>query len=184
VADDQKFHVTLGGEGIKVDKDVAADVARRIMNIVLGGEDHRAGPGDDSAGAGPRDASATSTEKLTAKAFMAAKRPGTDVERVTCLAFYLTHTLGTPTFQTRDISKLNADAHQPKLANPTVATNNASRQRYLTPAGGGKKRITTLGEEVVRALPDRAAVNQVLASQPGGRRKRSKSRTRSKTKTA
>src|SRR5437016_2672472 len=36
--------------------------------------------------------------------FVAEKRPVTDVERVTCLAYYLTHYRGLPVFKTRDIT--------------------------------------------------------------------------------
>jgi hypothetical protein len=174
------FQVTLSGDGVQVEKTVTDAVARRILNLVMGGEGTVAESGREGAPLQPAPGDARK-DRTGAKGFMAEKKPGSDVERVTCLAYFLTHHLNSPTFQTRDVSKLNSDAHQPKLSNPTVAVNNASRQRYLTPAGGGKKRITTLGEDVVRALPDREALKKVLASQPGRRRKRSKGRTRSKT---
>jgi hypothetical protein len=177
-----QFQVTLSGDGVQVQKAVPEAIARRILNLVMGGEGTVAEAGLERTptDAVPEDAP---KNKSGAKGFMAEKKPGSDVERVTCLAYFLTHHLNSPTFQTRDVSKLNSEAHQPKLSNPTVAVNNASRQRYLTPAGGGKKRITTLGEEVVRALPDREAMKKVLASQPGRRRKRSKGQARSKAKT-
>jgi hypothetical protein len=185
MADEQKFRLTLAGEGVTVDKDVAEGVARRILNIVFGGDGgHATGPGRDIEGAESGTGGEHDSRDMSPKAFMAEKKPSTDIERVTCLAFFLTHHLKTPTFQTRDLSKLNGEAHQPKLSNPTVAVNNASRQRYLTPSGGGKKRITTLGEEVVRALPDREAVKQALASQPGRRRSRLKKRSPAKAKSA
>lgn len=172
MAEDQKFHVTLAGDGVQVAKDVSDYVARRILNIVLGGESGIPAPGEERDDLESAAGRGGPPDQAGAKAFIAAKKPRTDVERVTCLAYYLTHTLNSPTFRTRDISKLNGEAHQPRLANPTVAVNNASRQRYLTPAGGGKKRITAFGEELVRALPDREAVRAVLAAQPTRRRKK------------
>lgn len=47
---------------------------------------------------------------LSPKEFLLEKLPQTDVERVVCLAYYLTHYEDTPYFQTIDISKLNAEA--------------------------------------------------------------------------
>src|SRR5258708_3272898 len=77
-----------------------------------------------------------------------------DVERVACLAFYLTHYRETPEFTTLDISKINTEAAQRKLANATVAVNNASQYGYLVPAGKGMKQISASGERYVQALPD------------------------------
>ena len=44
------------------------------------------------------------------KDFLFRKEPNTDVERVACLAYYLTHRRGTNHFKTIDISKLNTEA--------------------------------------------------------------------------
>lgn len=181
--DESPFRVTLSGDGVQVEKAVSEAVARQVMHIVMGGDSALREAGARMSAPMPSPPSGdTQADRSGAKAYMSEKKPGSDIERVTCLAYFLTHYLNSPTFQTRDLSKLNTDAHQPKLSNPTVAVNNASRQRYLTPAGGGKKRITTIGEEVVRALPDREAVKQVLASQPGRRRSHPNKRAHSKPK--
>ena len=114
----------------------------------------------------------------TPKGFMASKQPSTDIERVSCLAYYLTHYKETPHFKTRDLTNLNKDAHQPTLSNATVATTNAVNSRYLSAAGGGKRQITTIGEAVVEALPDREAVKSALANQKKAHRKRRKVSTK------
>jgi hypothetical protein len=96
------------------------------------------------------------------------------VERVACLAFYLTHYRGTPEFTTLDISKINTEAAQRKLANATVAVNNASQYGYLAPAGKGMKQISAAGERYVQALPDYDAAKTLLASaRPRWKSKRS-----------
>src|SRR5436309_11534705 len=51
---------------------------------------------------------------LSPKEFLRDKHPMTDVERVTCLAYYLAHYRDTPHFKTVDISTLNTEAAQPK----------------------------------------------------------------------
>jgi hypothetical protein len=98
------------------------------------------------------------------KQFLNEKQPRTDVERVACLAFYLTHYRDTPEFTTLDISKLNTEAAQRKLSNATAAVNNASQYGYLVPAGKGMKQITAAGERYVQSLPDYDAAKDAMAA--------------------
>jgi hypothetical protein len=126
-----------------------------------------------SSGAGGGAVLATQVDGSTPKAFLTGKRPSTDVERIACLAYYLTHHRNTAHFKTKDISALNTEAAQPKLSNAAFAVKNATQQsKYLAPAGKGQKQITALGEAVVAALPDRDAVKAALTAHPKGRRKR------------
>jgi hypothetical protein len=114
------------------------------------------------------------TENVAIKEFIKAKAPRTDLERLTCLAYYLTHERGVEAFTTRDITKLNEDAKGSPLANASATANNAvSQNKYLSPAGHGKRRMTILGEDFVEALPDREKVKEVLQGRParGGGRK-------------
>jgi hypothetical protein len=112
-----------------------------------------------------------------AKLFMKSKQPASDVQRVTCLAYYLTHSMSQPQFKTKDITKLNSDAGQIRLSNPTHAITNAERQNgFIVPAGRGLKQITSLGEDVVAALPDQEQVKIVLSNHHRPRRNKSKAK--------
>ena len=92
------------------------------------------------------------------------KQPKTDVERVACLAFYLTHYRSVRFFKTLDISKLNTDAAQVKFANAAYAVANAEKAGLLAPAQRGQKQLSAVGEQFVLALPDRDAAKAALAS--------------------
>ncbi len=95
-------------------------------------------------------------EELSPKQFIAHKSPQTDVERVACLAYYLTHYRDLKYFKTTDISNLNTEAAQRKFANSTNSVKNASTRGYLAPAPQKKhKQISAVGEQYVDALPDR-----------------------------
>lgn len=116
----------------------------------------------------PRSPSIESTfsadRAQTPKQFLNEKQPRTDVERVACLAFYLTHYRDTAEFTTLDISKINTEAAQRKLANATVSVNNASQYGYLVPAGKGTKQISAAGERYVQALPNYDAAKDAMAT--------------------
>jgi len=109
---------------------------------------------------------------LSPKEFLLEKDAKTDVEKVACLAYYLTHYRGTPHFKTIDISKLNTEAAQIKFSNAAVAVNNASLQNYLTGAGKGAKQLSAFGERFVLALPDRDAAKAVMSQARQRRRTR------------
>jgi hypothetical protein len=111
--------------------------------------------------------------EMTAKEFLQQKAPRTDIERVACLAYYLTHYLDIRHFKTLEINKLNTDAAQPKFSNTSYAVENALRQGLLVPAIKGMKQLSADGEAFVDALPDREAAKNVRAN---FRRRRSKKR--------
>jgi len=100
---------------------------------------------------------------ISPKQFVLEKQPKTDVERVACLAYYLTHYRDTPHFKTLDISKLNTDAAQVKFSNAAVAVDNATKLGYLASAIKGSKQISALGEQFVLALPDREKAKAAMA---------------------
>jgi hypothetical protein len=97
------------------------------------------------------------------KEFLHEKRPQTDVERIACLAYYLTHYLSTPHFKTLDLSKLNTEAAQLKFSNAAYAVDNAGKAGFLVPASKGAKQLSALGELYVQALPDREAAREAVA---------------------
>lgn len=101
-----------------------------------------------------------------AHAFMAAKNPLSDVERVACLAYYLARYENRKTFRNRDLVRVNLAAGGPPI-NMRMAAQNAMRQNgYLASAAGVARQITTRGERFVEALPDRDAVKRALATHP------------------
>lgn len=98
------------------------------------------------------------------KQFIMQKQPKTDVERVACLAYYLTHFREMPHFKTLEIAKLNTEAAQPKFSNTAYASNNATNLGYLVSASGGLRQLSASGEMFVQALPDREAAKASMAS--------------------
>lgn len=109
---------------------------------------------------------------ISPKDFIMEKQPRTDVERVACLAYYLTHYRNTPHFRTLDISKMNTDAAQPKFSNAAKAVDNATQSGYLVPATKGTKQLSAPGEQFVQALPDRDAAKEVMTKTKQRRRTR------------
>ena len=111
---------------------------------------------------------------ITPKEFLLRKQPRTDVERVACLGYYLTHYRDQPHFKTLDISKLNTEAAQIKFSNPAKAVDNAANYGYLAQATKGNKQISAQGEVFVEALPDRDAAHAAMANaRPRRKTKRS-----------
>jgi len=113
-------------------------------------------------------------EELSPKEFIFQKQPKTDVERVTCLAYYLSHFRDTSNFKTMDISKLNTEAAHAKFSNAASAVANAASAGLIVSAGKGAKQISASGERYVDALPDRSAAKEVKSSiKPRRARKKS-----------
>jgi hypothetical protein len=115
----------------------------------------------------------------SAKQFLASKAPRSDVERITVLAYYLTHARGTPHFATRELNEINTEAAGPRFANASYTASNAIKKSgLLAPAPSGMKQITARGEALVEALPDRQAVAAALEAIPGRPRRNAPRRRR------
>jgi hypothetical protein len=109
-------------------------------------------------------------DETTPKEFLLEKDSKTDVERMTCLGYYLTHFRDQPYFKTEDLSKLNTDAAQRKFSNAAVAANNAFSLGFFVQAPKqGFKQLSALGEQYVQALPDREAARLVRKRMKGHR---------------
>ncbi|MFN0298953.1 MAG: hypothetical protein ACKVQU_01230 [Burkholderiales bacterium] len=126
-------------------------------------------------------ATGSEIKALSSKDFLKQKQPRTDLERFLCLAYYLTHAQVITQFTTRDITKLNGEAHGQNFTNAAATAQNGMKQsKFFSNASGGKKRITTLGESVVEALPSAEKVKEVLDATRGRavtRRKRQKAKS-------
>lgn len=117
---------------------------------------------------------------MSSKEFLFQKQPKTDIEKVACLAFYLTHYRDTPYFKTFDISKLNTEAAQIKFSNPTVAVDNATKAGYLVPATKGQKQLSAIGEMFVSSLPDRELAKDAIKNLKPRRKYKNSSKNKDK----
>ena len=121
-------------------------------------------------------AAATGMDSRALKEFMRKKDPKTDVQRIACLGYFLDKYRQMPVFKARDCRALNVEAAGPSM-NVARAVNNAAQQSgYLAAAGGGKKQITNVGEDVVDALPDQEKVKEVDAKKVSRRARRNRGR--------
>ncbi len=104
---------------------------------------------------------------ISPKEFLMEKRPQSDVERIACLAYFLTHYRDQPYFKGLDLNILNTEAAQPRFSNLSKTAGNALAYGYLALAPKkGLKQISAFGEAFVRALPDRDAAKQAMKSKP------------------
>jgi hypothetical protein len=181
--DEEGYTLKLIGPGHTFERPVGEEVATKIITFVMGGADlaERSGGGGGGGGNGGDDSTQTdkglrlsSGGQLTPKQFVAQKKPGSNYERVACLAYYLANYRDMPHFKTSDITKLNTEsAHH--FTNAALFVMHATTSyHYLAAAGGGKKQITPLGEAVVEALPDRTAVTAAIAENKPARKPRRK----------
>lgn len=165
------YKLSLQGDGISVhDKVISEEVARKIIFLIMGGETS----GNDVHYNTIIPEQNFGGTTLTPKRFMSDKKPSSEIERLTCLAYYLLKYRNKTAFKTLDLNKLNRDAAQPEFSNATVFARNAVQAEYLSKAGGGSKQITAFGEMVVEALPDREKVKKVIEDQRSSRRRTSK----------
>ena len=131
-----------------------------------------------------REPQFTARADISPKQFLLEKEPRTDVERVACLAYYLSHYRDTRYFKTIDISKLNTEAAQIKFSNTAFAVNNASRRGFITSGGKGQKQLSALGEKFVDSLPNRELAKKVLdrLKSRGQKKRTKKKKSKSKKK--
>jgi hypothetical protein len=127
------------------------------------GADNPLGPSTDKIAGGT---------EISPQSFIRAKNPTTDVQRIACLAYYLTKHRNTTRFKTKQLTDLNTEAKSPNFSNAAVAVNNARKEKYLTPAGGGEKQLTSPGEDLVEALPDQEKVKALHRTRKKRARKR------------
>jgi len=169
---DGEFHLSLEGGGLSLDRIVNEAVAQHIVAIVMTGAAPAPAPVGFAPGASRLGAAPALQGGVTAKAFMAEKRPATDIEKVACLAYYLSKYRDVAGFKTKELTELNREAAQVPLSNASATARNAVSEKYLAPHGGGKKQITVRGEALVEALPDREAVKAALEQHAKGKRRK------------
>ena len=151
-----------------------ADDKRRLLRSVamllgleIGPMEGSFTPAADQSRSSARSVAYSTDLSISPKEFLMEKSPKTDVERVACLAYYLTHYRSTPYFKTLDLSQLNTEAAQPKFSNTAVAAQNALTLGYLAPASKAQRQISAAGEQFVR-LASRIALPSLVPSIPNG----------------
>lgn len=152
---------------VRVLKELDPDSQKRVLQSVqtfLGVSVGRSSNDVFNISATPSEGVFSRDLTLSPKEFLRDKNPQTDVERVICLAYYLTHYRDTPHFKTVDISSLNTEAAQPKFSNTAVAVDNARKVGYLVPATKGNKQISAIAEKFVEMLPDREAAREAISN--------------------
>jgi hypothetical protein len=116
--------------------------------------------------------------KKDARTFIRLKRPATDVQRVACLGYFIVRTTNNRGFSSKEVSNAHTDSGGSSI-NMTRALDNATRgAKYLSNRSPKEKQLTTLGEDVVLALPDQQVVKDVEAAA----RRRGAGRTKKKQK--
>ena len=163
------------------DRALAIEMIARKLNV------ESVGAGTPSGPASKQPASRSNLkEDSTPREFMAAKRPSSDQDKVTCLAYYLHKFRNQLEFKPKELADINIEAGQRKLSNVSQSVGNASRPGLLVSASGGNWQISPLGENYVEALPDMEAARAVLAGHKSGRaksrRKKAAKRTSKKAK--
>lgn len=162
---------------VKALKDLDLETQKRTLQAVatfLGINELREYQADNY-NSSPRIVSFSENRDMSAKEFLREKSPKTDIERVVCLAYYLTHYRNLPHFKTLDISNLNTEAAQPKFSNAAFTVVNATNAGLLVPAVKGAKQLSAAGELFVQALPDREAAKASIENMRTKRKARKKS---------
>ncbi len=148
------------------------------VDATLGGS---GGSGTRGAGGGANDPDAQAAiSKKDPRAFMRVKRPETDVQRVACIGYYLAQTTGNHGFSSKDLGTTYTLSGGSKINLPRALDNATRKAKYLSNRGPREKQLTTLGEDIVEALPDQSAVRELEVAAKGGR---GKGKGRSKKKT-
>ena len=142
------------------------DIGTPSADLSVGGAQRPAGHRS------PPPTQIASREPPAPKDFLFRKQPNTEVERVACLAYYLTHYRSTSHFKTTDISKLNTEAAQRKFANAAASVSNATPGGFLATVSRGMRQLAAEGERYVEALPDRAAAKAAFGSRKPKRQRR------------
>ncbi len=180
---DDFYKLSLSGGGITIEeKEITENMARSIINLIMSSDNQTYQLVKEQPilkpeyGAYNELENIDQNESISPKKFMADKRPSSAVERVTCLAYYLSEYQNIDVFKTKDITQLNYTAAQPTLSNATVFTRNAVNVGYLAKAGGGSKQLSAFGKDLVDALPDRDKVQKVIEQYAHVYKKKSKKR--------
>lgn len=135
-------------------------------------------PQSDSTGATKEKLLAGGSESIDK--FVSAKRPADQYQRVAALAYYLKHYRETNQFKNKDITSANLEAAQSRIGNMADVISKAeTRYHFLTKGmDEGTRQLTTLGAEIVEALPSQEKVKEIIKSSKARRRKKPKKKSK------
>ncbi|PKL36350.1 hypothetical protein CVV38_00360 [Candidatus Peregrinibacteria bacterium HGW-Peregrinibacteria-1] len=106
----------------------------------------------------PKKASDQSIEE-----FLQNKKPANNYQLIACIGYYLEQVKNIKEFGTTEIREANSDARLPVISNITRDLKNSHYQyNFVMPSGKGKKKLTTYGIEVAKALPDQEKVKTII----------------------
>jgi hypothetical protein len=165
-SENEECKIELSGNGISLKRTVPLAIARHVMDLVLSGKvTPAATPG--APGLPPiAPVIPPAAQSMDARQFIKSKQPGTDSERVACVAYFLTNSEKKRHFKTGDVKRVAIDAGRP-FAKPGVAVNDAAtKYGYLASAGGGAKQLSPRGETVVELLPNKDRLKEFIKSNP------------------
>ncbi|MDB5905150.1 MAG: polyketide synthase, partial [Betaproteobacteria bacterium] len=114
------------------------------------------------------ESSSSGDVALSANTFLDRKRPVSDVDRVACLAYYLTHYEKKAEFRIADLIAINDKAGQNAFYNVRSAIANAVTDGYLIVGISGTKRISATGDAYVDLLPNVQAARDALRAHSSG----------------
>lgn len=148
------------------------DARARVLQWVLSKFHIGRIPEGAMGGEGSRVPKKAIPEGQSLKEFLGKKKPENNYERVACIVYYLENEKNYESIKTQDVYDANTEARQPKLSNASFFVRDAAfKYGYLTTLGYGKYGVSSRGESVVEALPDRDAVSLALEQQPFKRKK-------------
>lgn len=111
--------------------------------------------------------------------FVKSKKPQTEYQRVAVIAYYREHKQGKKEFKNAEMSQANTqEARQSKISNITDVVSKArDRYKFFTKgAGKATHQLSTLGADIVNALPDQEEVRALIADSKTRKRKKKKAK--------
>jgi hypothetical protein len=102
----------------------------------------------------------------TIQKFLKRKDPANTYQRLACLGYYLEDINGKnmASYGNSDLVAANDDARLFKMSNPSSFISDAIYKYHFFSSTGGLKKLTTIGQEIVRALPNRDEAQKYIAT--------------------
>lgn len=127
------------------------------------GSDQAVQPGIGIGALNRASPGAKQAQQTSAFEFVNSKRPNDNFQRLACIAYFMEHREGVPTFTTSSMKKAYTSAMQPDIDDMGRTLSDATlRAGYFVPIDKKTKRLSARGASVVEALPDQEVVKRVL----------------------